>query len=398
MPSRFILSLTLLAPLTALLGCHGPHEQRAGAATATAARLVTTARASVAAMPKTYRASGTVRGHQTAVLTSKTVGYLRSLDVRAGDRITAGQLLATLEANDARAGFRAAEARFDEVVASRVEAENAVKAAESAATLARSTRERTAALFAKSAVAPQEVDDAEHRSRSADAALDMARARLAALGSRIDAAKADVGAARATLGYASIVAPFTGRVLERRADPGVLAAPGTALLVVEDDGLPHVEASVDEARGGAVSLGDTADLEIERENDVVRAAGKVTEIVPAVDVTSRAFVVKVELPAGAPARPGAFARAIFRVGSETRLVVPTDAVGLHGAVERVFVVQDGIAHLRVVTTGERLGSQAIVLSGLEGGETVVSPLPSDLRDGAAVTPSGEAAAKDGGAR
>lgn len=387
-PSPLALLLSSLLSLAALGGCHGKeHGHAAGTATATAARVVTAARARTTPVARTYRASGTVRGHQTAVLTSKTVGYLRTLDVRAGDRIVAGQLLGTLEANDARAGFRAAEARLDEVVASRVEAENAVKAAESAAALAKSTRDRTAALFAKSAVAPQEIDDAEHRSRSAEAALDMARARLAALGSRIDAAKADVGAARATLGYASLVAPFSGRVLERRADPGALAAPGTPLLVVEDDGRPHVEASVDEGRGAAVHLGDVADLEIERESDVARVTGTVTEIVPAVDTSSRAFVIKVELPEGTTARPGAFARAIFRVGSEPRLVVPSGAVGTHGAIERVFVVSDGAARLRVVTTGERVGEDVVVLSGLGDGETVVSPLPADLFDGAPVAAS-----------
>ena len=39
-----------------------------------------------------YRTSGTVRGRTTAVLTSKTVGYVRSVDVRAGDRVNAGQV------------------------------------------------------------------------------------------------------------------------------------------------------------------------------------------------------------------------------------------------------------------------------------------------------------------
>ena len=50
-----------------------------------------------------YRSGGTVRGRTTAVLTSKTTGYVRSVDVRPGDRVNAGQLLALREANDSSA-------------------------------------------------------------------------------------------------------------------------------------------------------------------------------------------------------------------------------------------------------------------------------------------------------
>jgi multidrug efflux pump subunit AcrA (membrane-fusion protein) len=71
-----------------------------------------------------YRASGTVRWRTTAVLTSKTTGYVRSVDVRPGEGVRAGQVLATLEANDSAASVRRARAGLDQSTESRAEAEN----------------------------------------------------------------------------------------------------------------------------------------------------------------------------------------------------------------------------------------------------------------------------------
>ena len=88
-----------------------------------------------------YRTSGTVRGRTTAVLTSKTTGYVRSVDVRPGDRVRAGQVLAVLEANDSAASVRRARAGLDQSVESRIEAENAVSAAQATLRVAKSKTE-----------------------------------------------------------------------------------------------------------------------------------------------------------------------------------------------------------------------------------------------------------------
>jgi RND family efflux transporter MFP subunit len=194
---------------------------------------------------------------------------------------------------------------------------------------------------------------------------------------------------RATLDYARIVAPFAGRVIERRIDPGSLASPGNTLLVVEQEGALRVEAPVDELRGASIAIGDTAIVELEPPRSAVRAV--VSEIVPSIDVASRAFIVKVDLPIDvAGLRPGMFSRVAFRVGRRSPLVVPSTAVTSKGALDRVFVIEGDRAHLRIVTLGEpslpREGSPRIeVLSGLDEGEQVVSTIPIDLRDGAPVT-------------
>jgi RND family efflux transporter MFP subunit len=212
----------------------------------------------------------------------------------------------------------------------------------------------------------------------------MARARLRMSSSRISQAQAEIGEAQAALDYSRIVAPFAGQVIERRVERGSLASPGMPLLVLEQEGRVLVETAVEESRSSSVTLGDAVSVEIEALGKPV--VGHVGEIVPNVDVASRAFLVKIDLPAGLVVlKPGMFARVSFRIGQKTTLVVPASAITRSGALDRLFAVEGDRLRLRMVTLGETQGARTEVLSGLAAGERVVtSPGPSTI-DGARFT-------------
>lgn len=334
-------------------------------------------------LPELYLASGTVRGRNTITLTSKTVGYVRAVHVHSGDHVTAGERLVDLEANDVRSTVARARAGLGHSTEAKAEAESAVEVARAAARLAKSTYDRTSTLLGKGAIAQQEFDDAEARWKGAVAQQLMAEARVRSVASTIDEARASLGEAQATLGYADIVAPFAGRVLERRVDPGTLASPGTPLLTLADEDTLRVEAAVEESHVDDVRVGDDVSVQIETMGRT--RVGKVGEVVPSVDAASRAFLVKIDLPADVGAlRPGTFARVSFRIAVRPRLVVPTTALTSFGALDRVFVVLGGHARLRMVSRGAVQGPWTEVLSGLDPKETVVAAPPPDLRDGTPV--------------
>jgi RND family efflux transporter MFP subunit len=334
-------------------------------------------------LPLVYRASGTVRGRNTITLTSKTVGYVRAVRVHSGDVVTAGQPLVELEANDVRSSVARARAALGQSSEAKAEAEGALEAARAAAKLAQSSFDRTSALLKQGAVAQQQFDDAEAHWKSAVAQELMAQARVRSVSSSIDEARASLGEAQITLGYADIVAPFAGRVLERRVDPGTLASPGMPLLTLADEGSLRVEAAVEESHVYDVKVGDAVTVETEALPRPI--VGKVGEVVPSVDVASRAFLVKIDLPPDAGAlRPGTFARVSFPIGTRPRLVVPTTALTTFGALDRVFVVDAAHARLRMITRGEAQGPWTEVLSGLASNETVVAAPSQDLRDGTPV--------------
>jgi hypothetical protein len=104
--------------------------------------------------------------------------------------------------------------------------------------------------------------------------------------------------------------------------------------------------------------------------------------VPAVDVASRSYIVKIDLPAMPNLRSGMFGRAWFPMGTRKVLTIPPAAMVEHGQLQSVFVIEGGFAHTRLVTTGERAHAAIEVLSGLSEGEKLVSPVPSGLADGA----------------
>ena len=321
-----------------------------------------------------------MRGRSTAVITSKTVGYVRSVLVRAGDRVTAGQPLVEIEADDVKAAVARARAELDHALQLGVEAQSGLEAARASATLARTTRDRMERLLATGAIAQQQFDEVDHAWQTADAQRAMAEAHVRAARSGADAARAAMAEAQANLGYARVVAPFAGRVVDRRIDPGSLATPATPLLVLDDEASLRVEVAVEESRGSQIAAGDQVDVAIGE--PPLEITGTVGEIVPAVDVGSRAFVVKIDLPAGTgPLRPGGFARVGFHVGVRPRLVVPSTAITAAGAVDRVFVADGAVARLRMITRGAAQGPWTEILSGLADGERVVVAPPPALVDG-----------------
>lgn len=369
--------VVLSAALAAALGCSSSHEPvRATPAAPVQVKVEAVQRLP---FPVGYRASGTVRGYATSTLTSKGTGHIKSVEVRSGDLVREGQLLLELEASDVRAGVARARAALSAAGAAKLEAESALQAAQVTARLAKTNHERTRQLFEQNVVARAQYDDTEAQLGSADAQQRMAQARVAAAEASIQQAAAALAETQALLGYTKLTAPFNGRVLERLVDPGTLASVGTPLLVVVDDGKMRVEASVPESAAADVKLGGNAGIELDESGAVV--SGTIGEIVASVDPGSRGFLVKVDLPAGAPQlRSGAFARVTFPRESQQRLVVASAAISMLGSLERVFVVDAGRARLRMISSGERHGAWATVLSGLAEGERVVLLPSAELRD------------------
>jgi RND family efflux transporter MFP subunit len=195
-------------------------------------------------------------------------------------------------------------------------------------------------------------------------------------------------------------APFDGLVTERLVDPGNLAAPGVALLRIESDGARQVVLRVDEARVAFVHSGERVRVLIddagEHQTDDNGVDGIVAEVARAVGADQRAFTVKVTVPGTVTARSGRFARVLFNGAPRRALVVPPHAIQRHGQVSSVYVVQDGVARLRLIQVGPATSAGVEVLAGLEAGESIVTSPLTRLVDGARVA-SGAAPVRTGGA-
>jgi RND family efflux transporter MFP subunit len=337
MTARLLLSS--LAAL-ALAGCDR-HETTAARADGPALP-VRTAVAALEQLPVLLEAPATVRPAERAIIAAKLTGTVASFPLGLGQAVAAGDVLLTLNAPEAEARLRQAQAQLSE----------ATRTAE---------RERT--LVAKGVNAPDAQRDAEDRLRYAQAAAAEAEAMLA---------------------YATVRAPFAGVMTEKNVLTGDLATPGLPLLVLESTSHLRAEGTIPEKAAAGLHPGDA--LTVSLDDGAAPVSGRIEEISAAADAVSRSVLVKVALPDGA-ARSGQFAR--LQVGNTVAdtLLVPAAAVTRFGQMERIFVVEQGRAVLRLVKTGRSHDGRSEILSGLNAGEQVVLAPPPALRDGQRVTPT-----------
>jgi membrane fusion protein (multidrug efflux system) len=292
-------------------------------------------------LPAVIDLPATVRPVERAVISAKLTGTIATLPWGLGQTVSAGDVLVTLSVPETEARVRQAQASLAEA--------------------ARAT-ERERILVAKGVNAPDSLRDAEDRLRFAQAGLAEAEAMLA---------------------HASIRAPFAGVVTGKSVLPGDLATPGLPLLTLESTARLRAEGAVPEQAAASLRIGDS--LPVVVQDGAAPVAGRIEELSTAADALSRSVLVKVALPAGA-ARSGQFARLQVTAGQTESLFIPESALTRFGQMERVFVVTDGRAVLRLVKSGRISGDRLEILSGLNPGEQLVLAPPAGLRDGQRVTP------------
>jgi RND family efflux transporter MFP subunit len=351
----------LVAAVVGLSGCSG--ERPPAASSPEIMRHIPVLAVQPANVPDLLEAVGTLRAAQTTDVASQMMGNIVEIRAHEGDRVQRGQVLALIDDSQPRAAVERA-------TAADLAAQQQLVAADTDLSLAESTLKRYQSLYERKSVSPQEFDEIKARQQAALARRDMAQAGQAQ-------AKAALTQARTSLDYTRIRAPFDGVVTAKKADSGTLASPGMPIFTVEDMRRYRLEATVNESDLRYVRQGQKVPVAIDA-LDSAGLKGKVVEIVPAADPTSRTFLVKIELPADARLRSGLFGRAQFSRGERQAMLIPRSAVVDRGQLQGIFVLdQNQVASLRYITLGKSSGSEVEVLAGLQDGERLVAK-PGEL--------------------
>ena len=381
-PFSMLAGVALVAGV-ALPACSG----RADTVSETAADAmpVDTATVAMAEITDTFEAGGIVQARTTATLMARIPAPVREVRAVPGDRVRAGQVLIVLDGRDLAAQARRARAEGGSADQDVIAAAAERQAAEAALVLARATHARIAGLASKRSATPQELDDVTGALRAAEARATAAAARAQAAVARVEAARGASEAADTTETFSRITAPFDGVVTAKMVEPGNMAAPGTPLMRVEDTRRFRLDVRVDEARIGGVPPGAPVSVALDTGSaDAARVVdGTVTEVGRAADADVRSFLVKIELPADGRLRSGMFGRARFSTQPQRALTVPDSALVQRGQVTSVFVVENGVARVRLVNVR---GTE--VLAGVSDGDVVIVNPPSTLTDGRRVTVGG----------
>jgi multidrug efflux pump subunit AcrA (membrane-fusion protein) len=393
MASRRRFSL-LVAFTLSLLACGKEPAHSEKAAEPPLVRNVTVSVVAATDLGETAEVTGTVRSRTTTTLSSKIVGRVLALHAREGSEVKADQILIELDDQDIAAQTRRAEAGLREAESAMAEVDRAVAAAAAGQTAAEAQRDLAASTLARyqrlldrKSVAPQEFDQVAAQHKAALASVERAiaegqaiQAKRQQILARMDSARAEIASTQVMRGYAKIAAPFAGIVTTKHVDVGGLAAPGVALLTVEDNRRYWLEIAVPDSQIARLKPGQALQVAVEAAS--VSGTAPIVEILPTADSATRTTLVRLALPTRAGLRSGLFGRASIPLGNRKAIQVAREAVVERGQLQGVYVVgQDEIARFRLIRTGSVQLGATEVLSGLTSGERIVTAGVERVSDG-----------------
>ncbi len=315
-----------------------------------------------AELSRSLAITGSLKAVQSAVVKARVAGELKSLLVREGDRVRAGQVLGQIDTTEARWRLR--------------QAEDQAQAAQSQLDIAQKTLDNNKALVNQGFISRNALDNSVSSASGANASLQAARA------------AAEI--ARKGVQDGTVRAPIAGLVAQRLVQPGERVGVDARIVEIVDLGRLELEASVAPEDVVRLRVGQTAQVQIDGLADAVPA--RVARINPSAQTGTRSVLAYLELAGGAAStglRQGLFARGSIELQRKTALVVPASALRFDQAAPYVLAVVDGKATARTVAVGSRgevlidgKSENAVELtSGVDAGTVVLRDTVGSLREG-----------------
>ncbi len=329
---------------------------------------VKTAQAEIETVMEWYEAVGTVQPVTQARIEAQISGSINTVFVNAGDKVSTGQVLVTLDDRQARSGLAQARQQVKTSLSRMEQARQAVNAAEAAFEEASAAYERVKHFIDAEAATEQDLEQARSAYRQAKAAVGRSKDVFSETLAGVRMARELVSEARILLGYTEIKAPSDGEVLKRLADPGDLAMPGKPLLLLRTAGGLRLEAHVRESMVGRIDPGLMLEAELPALDQTVDA--RVAELIPYADARSRTFLVKAALPDMPDLYPGMYGKLRIPCREMEIILIPLDTIHRVGQLELVMVQTPAGFKQRYIKTGGTYDHKVEVLSGLSGDETL----------------------------
>ncbi|MDQ6787505.1 MAG: efflux RND transporter periplasmic adaptor subunit [Acidobacteriota bacterium] len=385
---------------------------------------VTTAKVEAREVPSFIQATGSLTAQETSDVAPKVAGKVVNVSANVGDFVGQGSVIARIDDTDARLRLAQAEAGVKQSIAGVRQAEARLGLAQNGVFTATTIPEVRAANANYEQAAAElklaEANEARYRDlvKTGDVAMilydqyrtarDTARARLnsakqaqeAAINTAkqsnqaiksaqaaVEAAQTQVGTAQQAITDTIIRAPFSGFVSNRPVAVGEYVSSASVVATILRTNPIKIQIQVSEADVPFVSLGKAVSVEVDAYKDR-KFAGTVTAVNPAVDPTSRSATIEASIENNNNAlRPGMFATArITKQGGNTGLFVPRAALYNDQSTQsyRVFVIQEGVAKLRVVQLGTEEGDTIQIINGVNADETIATSNLPQLYEGAKV--------------
>ena len=352
-------------------------------------------------IPRSVELSGTLLSPDQAKVSSEVAGVVREVPVQLGTEVRPGDVLVHLAPRELELALERTESALKQVEAQLGidrahdgqpppdEHIASVRQAIANRDDARAGYERAQQLNQRGLLSKVDRDTAETRLKVADAnyqaALDTVRSLKASLQDR----RASHDLAQKKLNDAAIRTPVAGSVSERLVQPGEYIRENTPVATIVQMNPLKLRTSMQEKYASLIKPGQPVHFVVEAFPSRT-FAGKVAYVSPAVDQTTRTFVVEaIVVNADRELKPGFFAKGQVETRVDTRVLgIPDDAISTLAGVSTVYVVDDGKARQQQVTLGERQGKLVEIVDGLTGNEVLATSNLSQLATGVAVSVGG----------
>jgi len=301
--------------------------------------------------PRQESAVGTIRAVYEAVVASKILARVEEVRIKAGQDVKQGDVLVMLDKADLKSKIEQATS-----------AESAAKAKYDQAEIELGRAQR---LRSRESITQSDLDLANTALRTSKA--DLERAQRAVEETRIFEA------------YATVRAPITGKVIDKKVNAGDTVTPGQALVTMYDPVHMQLIATVRESLALRLKVGQMIPARLDTFEYECQAT--ISEIVPEAQAESRSFQVKVTGPCPPNVYSGMFGRIFIPLDDEDVLVVPPEAIRRVGQLDEVDVIDGKTVARRAVQLGRTLDEGREVLSGLSAGEKVVLPQETGVKTG-----------------
>ncbi len=395
---------------------------------------VATEKAETREINETVSASGKIKPHVEVKISPEVSGEVVELPIKEGDVVKKGQLLCKIRPDILKSGYDRAIASYNTQKASVGNSSQMLKQAEATYANQAGIYKRSKELYDKKVLTVSEFENAKAAYEGAKASLEAAKQNVVGSQYGLAQSQASVKEAQDNLAKTTIYSPVDGVVSKLSVEKGerVLGTQqfaGTEIMTISDLSKMDVNVDVNENDINRISLGDSSKIEVDAFLGK-KFTGVVTEIGSSANVVGTSadqvtnFTVKVRINADSyaallkktadnpsPFRPGLTATVDISTNSAKALSVPIQSVTTREekkenngppkadedkskpqispvAKEYVFVLNAGKLKQVQVTTGIQNDSYIQILSGLKGGEEVVSApysaISKTLSDGQAV--------------
>jgi RND family efflux transporter MFP subunit len=332
---------------------------------------------------------GNIQAVTEAPILARAEGFVKTRLVDIGDRVTAGQLLAEIEAPDMDQQVRQAQAAVQQAEADLERASAALEQGKANESLAKVTAERWDNLVKRGVVSRQENDQyqAQYTAQSANVhALDRA---VAAAKSNISAAQANVARFSDLQSYLKVRAPFAGVITLRNVDVGALVNSGSTMLFrIARTNLLRTYVNVPQSSAADIHVGQKAFLSTS-EAPETKFPGQVARTSNSLDPSSRTLLVEIQAENSAgKLMPGMYVQVDLNLPrKDPPLLIPSETLVVRPEGTLVALVGAGnVVHFQPIQVGRDFGDHIEVLSGMNEGERAIVNPNDSVQEGVRVQP------------